>query len=162
MPSFDIVSKLKKDEVQNAVDNANREVSSRFDFRGTESSFEFDKNANQVKLSAPEDFQIQQMDDILRQKLIKRGLDVMMADFQEITRSGKRSLQTVTFKEGIDKELGKKIIKTIKDAKLKVDAKIDGDAVRVSGKKKDDLQSCIALVKAGKFEQPLQFDNFRD
>ncbi|MBO6257722.1 MAG: YajQ family cyclic di-GMP-binding protein [Succinivibrio sp.] len=162
MPSFDIVSKIKKDEVQNAVDNANREVTSRYDFRGTDSSFTLDKTDNSVKIDAPEEFQVQQMDDIFRQKMVKRGLDIMSAEFGEITRSGKRSIQTVTFKEGIERELAKKIIKAIKDAKIKVDAKIDGDAVRVSGKKKDDLQLAISLVKSGDFEQPLQFENFRD
>ena len=162
MPSFDIVSKIKKDEVQNAVDNANREVTSRDDFRGTDSSVTLDKTDNSVKIDAPEEFQVQQMDDIFRQKMVKRGLDIMSAEFGEITRSGKRSIQTVTFKEGIERELAKKIIKAIKDAKIKVDAKIDGDAVRVSGKKKDDLQLAISLVKSGDFEQPLQFENFRD
>ena len=119
MPSFDIVSKLKKDEVQNAVDNANRELQTRYDFRGVEASFNFDKAKNEVKLEADEEFQIQQMDDIFRQKLIK-------------------------------------------DAKLKVDAKINDDIVRVTGKKRDDLQATIALVRGSKIEQPLQYENFRD
>ncbi len=162
MPSFDIVSKLKKDELQNAVDNANREVTNRYDFRGTESKFTLNKEDLSVKLDAPEEFQITQMDDIFREKLVKRGLEVTLAKFGDITRSGKRSLQTVTFKEGIDKELGKKIVTAVKNARLKVEAKIEGDSVRVSGKKKDDLQAVIALIKAGKFEQPLQFENFRD
>ncbi len=162
MPSFDIVSKLKKDEVQNAVDNASRELSTRYDFRGTEASFNFNKDDSSVKLEAPEEFQIQQMDDILRQKLIKRGIEATCAVFGEITRSGKRSIQTVTFKDGIDKDLGRKIVKLIKDASLKVDAKINGDIIRVNGKKKDDLQACIAFVRNSKLEQPLQFENFRD
>ncbi len=162
MPSFDIVSKLKKDEVQNAVDNASRELSTRYDFRGTEASFNFNKADNSVKLEAPEEFQIQQMNDILRQKLIKRGIEATYAVFGEITRSGKRSIQTVTFKDGIDKDLGRKIVKLIKDASLKVDAKINGDIIRVSGKKKDDLQACIAFVRSSKLEQPVQFENFRD
>ena len=142
MPSFDIVSELKKDELQNAVDNANRELQSRYDFRGVEASYTLVKAENLVKLEANEDFQIQQMD----------------------TRSGKRSLQQVVFKEGIDKELGKKIVKLIKDAKLKVDAKMNDDTVRVQGKKRDDLQAAIAAVKAkaGDLGQPLQFNNFRD
>jgi uncharacterized protein YajQ (UPF0234 family) len=162
MPSFDIVSKLKKDEVQNAVDNASRELSTRYDFRGTEASFSFNKADSSVKLEAPEEFQIQQMDDILRQKLIKRGIEATAAVFGEVSRSGKRSIQTVTFKDGIDKDLGRKIVKLIKDASLKVDAKINDDIVRVNGKKKDDLQACIALVRSSKLEQPLQFENFRD
>ena len=102
MPSFDIVSKVKKDEVQNAVDNASRELAGRYDFRGTESSFKLMKEDLSVKLDAPEDFHIQQMDEILRQKLAKRNIEASSAEFSEITRSGKRSVQTVTFKQGID------------------------------------------------------------
>ncbi|HAH71354.1 MAG TPA: YajQ family cyclic di-GMP-binding protein [Succinivibrionaceae bacterium] len=162
MPSFDIVSNVKKDEIQNAVDNASRELSSRYDFRGTESSFSLSKEDLSVKLDAPEEFHIQQMDEILRQKLAKRGIEAASAEFSEVSRSGKRSIQKVTFKQGIDRELAKKIIKTIKDAKLKVDPKVFDDAVRVTGKKRDDLQSAIALVRAAGFEQPLQYENFRD
>lgn len=162
MPSFDIVSKLKKDEVLNAVDNANRELQTRYDFRGVEASFNFDKASNEVKLEASEEFQIQQMDDILRQKLIKRNIEATAAEFKEITRSGKKSIQVVSFKEGIDKELAKKIIKFIKDSKIKVDAKINDDIIRVTGKKRDDLQAVIALVRSSKIEQPLQYENFRD
>ena len=162
MPSFDIVSKVKKDEIQNAVDNASRELSSRYDFRGTESSFKLMKEDLSVKLDAPEEFHIQQMDEILRQKLANRNIEATSAEFGEITRSGKRSIQTVTFKQGIDRELAKKIIKTIKDAKLKVDPKVFDDAVRVTGKKRDDLQAAIALVRQAEFEQPLQYENFRD
>ena len=162
MPSFDIVSKVKKDEIQNAVDNASRELSSRYDFRGTESSFSLSKEDLSVKLDAPEEFHIQQMDEILRQKLAKRGIEAASAEFSAVSRSGKRSIQKVTFKQGIDRELAKKIIKTIKDAKLKVDPKVFDDAVRVSGKKRDDLQSAIALVRSAGFEQPLQYENFRD
>lgn len=162
MPSFDIVSKVKKDEVQNAVDNASRELAGRYDFRGTESSFKLMKKDLSVKLDAPEDFHIQQMDEILRQKLAKRNIEASSAEFSEITRSGKRSVQTVTFKQGIDRELAKKIIKTIKDAKLKVDPKLFDDAVRVTGKKRDDLQAAIALVRQAEFDQPLQYENFRD
>ena len=162
MPSVDIVSKVKKDEVQNAVDNASRELAGRYDFRGTESSFKLMKEDLSVKLDAPEDFHIQQMDEILRQKLAKRNIEASSAEFSEITRSGKRSVQTVTFKQGIDRELAKKIIKTIKDAKLKVDPKLFDDAVRVTGKKRDDLQAAIALVRQAEFDQPLQYENFRD
>ena len=162
MPSFDIVSKLKKDEVLNAVDNANRELQTRYDFRGVEASFNFDEASNEVILEASEEFQIQQMDDILRQKLIKRNIEATAAEFKEITRSGKKSIQVVSFKEGIDKELAKKIIKIIKDSKIKVDAKINDDINRVTGKNRDDLQAVIALVRSSKIEQPLQCENFRD
>ena len=122
------------------------------------------KAENLVKLEADEEFQIQQMDDILMQKLIKRGIEATSAEFKEITRSGKKSLQQVVFKEGIDKDLGKKIVKLIKDEKLKVDAKMNDDTVRVTGKKRDDLQAAIAAVRAkqGDLGQPLQFTNFRD
>lgn len=162
MPSFDIVSELKKDEVQNAVDNANRELDTRYDFRGSEAKFEFNKANNELKLEAQEDFQIQQMDDILFSKLVKRNIEVSATKLGDITRSGKKSIQIVTFKEGIDKELAKKIIKEIKDSKIKVDAKINDDTIRVTGKKRDDLQAVIALVRAKDFNQPLQFNNFRD
>lgn len=162
MPSFDIVSKLKKDEVQNAVDNANRELSTRYDFKGVDAQYNFDKTKNEVKLEADEEFQVQQMDEILRMKLVKRNIEATAAEFGSITRSGKKSIQSVSFKEGIDKELAKKIIKIIKDAKMKVDAKINDDIIRVTGKKRDDLQATISLVRESKIEQPLQYENFRD
>ena len=162
MPSFDIVSKLKKDEVQNAVDNANRELSTRYDFKGVDAQYNFDKTKNEVKLEADEEFQVQQMDEILRMKLVKRNIEATAAEFGDISRSGKKSIQSVSFKEGIDKELAKKIIKIIKDAKIKVDAKINDDIIRVTGKKRDDLQATIALVRESKIEQPLQYENFRD
>lgn len=162
MPSFDIVSEIKKDELQNAIDNANRELATRYDFRGTEASFEYNKAESSVKLEADEEFQVQQMADILLSKLVKRNIEVTACDFGEITRSGKKSIQTVKFKQGIDKDLGKKIVKKIKDAKIKVDAKMNDDTVRVSGKKRDDLQAVIALLRAEDFNQPLQYNNFRD
>lgn len=162
MPSFDIVSEIKKDELQNAVDNANRELQSRYDFRGVDAKYEYVKQDNEVKLEANEDFQIQQMDDILLSKLAKRNIDMTAVKFGDITRSGKKSIQKVEFKEGIDKELGKKITKLIKDAKIKVDAKMNDDTVRVTGKKRDDLQAVIALVREAELGQPVQFNNFRD
>ncbi|SPT69571.1 YajQ family cyclic di-GMP-binding protein [Anaerobiospirillum thomasii] len=162
MPSFDVVSEIKKDELQNAIENANRELSTRYDFRGTDAKFEYSKADSSVKLEADEEFQVQQMDEILLSKLVKRNIEVTAADFGEITRSGKKSIQTVTFKQGIDKELGKKIVKKIKDAKIKVDAKMNDDTVRVTGKKRDDLQAVIALLRNEDMGQPLQFNNFRD
>lgn len=162
MPSFDIVSEIKKDELQNAVDNANRELQTRYDFRNTDAKFELNKNECLVKLEADEEFQIQQMDDILTSKLVKRNIEVTAAEFGEINRSGKKSIQEVKFKNGIDKELGKKIVKLIKDAKIKVDAKMNDDTVRVTGKKKDDLQAVISLVRGADLGQPLQYQNFRD
>ena len=156
MPSFDVVSEIKKDELQNAIENANRELSTRYDFRGTDAKFEYSKADSSVKLEADEEFQVQQMDEILLSKLVKRNIEVTAADFGEITRSGKKSIQTVTFKQGIDKELGKKIVKKIKDAKM------NDDTVRVTGKKRDDLQAVIALLRNEDMGQPLQFNNFRD
>lgn len=162
MPSFDVVSEIKKDELQNAIENANRELATRYDFRGVDASFTLNKEDLTVKAQALEDFQIEQMKDILLNKLVKRGIEITCAEFKEITRSGKNSVQQIVFKEGIDKDLGKKIIKLIKDAKLKVDAKINDKTVRVTGKKKDDLQAVIALLRGAKLDQPLQYQNFRD
>lgn len=137
-------------------------MQSRYDFRGVDAKYEYVKQDNEVKLEANEDFQIQQMDDILLSKLAKRNIDMTAAKFGDITRSGKKSIQKVEFKEGIDKELGKKITKLIKDAKIKVDAKMNDDTVRVTGKKRDDLQAVIALVREAELGQPVQFNNFRD
>ena len=162
MPSFDVVSEIKKDELQNAIENANRELSTRYDFRGVDACFTLNKEDLTVKAQALEEFQIEQMKDILLNKLVKRGIEITCAEFKEITKSGKNSVQQIVFKEGIDKDLGKKIIKLIKDAKLKVDAKINDKTVRVTGKKKDDLQAAIALLKNAKLDQPLQYQNFRD
>ena len=161
MPSFDIVSEIKKYELQNAVENANRELQTRYDFRNTDASFTLNKQDCIVKLEADEEFQIQQMDEIFTSKLVKRNIEITAAEFGEITRSGKKSIQEVKFKNGIDKELGKKIVKLIKDAKIKVDAKMNDDTVRVTGKKKDDLQAVIALCRNAQLGQPLQYQNFK-
>lgn len=160
MPSFDIVSELELPELQNAVDNANRELETRFDFRGVEATFS--RKDNTVTMTAEADFQLNQMQDILRNKCVKRNLDTSSMDLQSIVHSGKTYKQDIVFKEGIDKETGKKIIKAIKDAKLKVQASIQGEQVRVTGKKRDDLQECIALIKQSDLGQPFQFNNFRD
>lgn len=162
MPSFDVVSEIKKDELTNAVDNANRELSTRYDFRNVEASYSLNSKDLSVKLEAAEEFQIQQMDDILRSKLVKRNIEITAAEFGDITRSGKKSVQQVTFKQGIDRDLAKKIQKLVKDAKIKVDVKQNDDTLRVSGKKKDDLQAVIALIRGAGLEQPLQFQNFKD
>lgn len=160
MPSFDIVSELNAHEVSNAVDQANREVSTRFDFKGTNARFEL--NELVVTLVAQADFQLKQMMDILRLKLSKRGIDVACMKIDEPIMSGQTAKQVVTLRQGIDTELGKKIQRLIKDSKLKVQAAIQDKQVRVSGKSKDDLQSAIALVRGAKLELPLQFTNFRD
>ena len=160
MPSFDIVSEVDRHELTNAVDQANRELSTRFDFKGVDAKFELDDAT--IKQSAPSDFQLKQMEDILRGRLIARGIDARCLEFGEVESNLAGARQTITVKQGIERELAKKIQGAIKDAKLKVDTQINGDKLRVNGKKRDDLQSAIALLKAGEFERPLQFDNFRD
>ncbi|MBL1378787.1 YajQ family cyclic di-GMP-binding protein [Zobellella iuensis] len=160
MPSFDIVSEVEMNEVRNAVDNANRELETRFDFRGVEASFEL--NDGKVKLGADAEFQLQQMLDILRAKLIKRNVDTNVMEEGKVVHSGKRYFLDVEFKQGIDSAFAKKLVKLIKDSKIKVQASIQGDQVRVNGKKRDELQEVIALLRQSELEQPLQFNNFRD
>jgi uncharacterized protein YajQ (UPF0234 family) len=160
MPSFDIVSEIKLEEVRNAVDNANRELSTRFDFRGVEASFELKESI--VTMSSDSDFQLKQMLDILRGTCVKRGVDTAAFEEKDVQHIGKTYKQAIAFKEGIEQPVAKKLIKMIKDAKIKVQASIQGDQVRVTGKKRDDLQQVMALAKSGDFEQPLQFTNFRD
>lgn len=160
MPSFDIVSEVKLAEVRNAMENAERELATRFDFRGVEASFEW--RNEEAKLIAEGDFQLQQMLDILRTKLVKREVDPDTMEPGPIERSGKITSQTVSFKQGIDQPTAKKIVKLIKDGKLKVQASIQGDQVRVTGKKRDDLQAAMALLRGADIGQPIQFDNFRD
>jgi cyclic-di-GMP-binding protein len=160
MPSFDIVSELNAHEVANAIDQANREVSTRFDFKGTDAKFELKEFV--VTLSAPADFQLKQMMDILKLKLTKRGVDIVCMKVDEPVVTGQTAKQTATLRQGIDTELGKKLQRLIKDSKLKVQAAIQDKQVRVTGKSKDDLQSAMALVRGAKLELPLQFANFRD
>lgn len=161
MPSFDIVSEVDMQEVRNAVDNANRELATRFDFRGVEASFEWGKE--QVVLSAEADFQLQQMVDIFQGKLLKRNVDIVSMDTSETPiHSGKTFSQTILFKQGIDALTAKKLVKKIKDSKIKVQASIQGEQVRVNGKKRDDLQAVMGLIKESDFELPFQFNNFRD
>lgn len=160
MPSFDAVSELDRHELVNAVDQANREIGNRFDFRGTGAKFELAEYT--VTLEAPSDFQLKQMLDILTQKVSARRIDVAAMDPQtpEITIS--KAKQAVVMKHGIDTEHARKIVKLIKDSKLKVQAAIQGEQVRVTGKKRDDLQDVIRLLKAANVGVPLQFTNFRD
>ena len=160
MPSFDIVSELNPHEVANALDQANREVSTRFDFKGTNAKFEL--NELVVTLIAPADFQLKQMMDILKLKLTKRGIDIVCMKVDEPVMTGQTAKQVATLRQGIDTELGKKLQRLIKDSKLKVQAAIQDKQVRVSGKNRDDLQAVIALIRGGKLELPLQFTNFRD
>jgi uncharacterized protein YajQ (UPF0234 family) len=160
MPSFDIVSELNAHEVANAVDQANREVGTRFDFKGTNARFEL--NERVVTLTAQADFQLKQMMDILRLKLSKRGIDIACMKIDDPIVTGSTAKQIVTLREGIETELGKKIQRLIKDSKLKVQAAIQDKQVRVSGKSRDELQTAIALVRGAKLDMPLQFTNFRD
>lgn len=160
MPSFDVVSEVDSHELTNAVDQANRELGNRFDFKGVDAKFALDEQV--ISQSAPSDFQLQQMTDILRARLIARGIDVRCLEFGDIETNVAGARQKITVKQGIERELAKKIQSTLKDAKLKVDSQINGDKLRVNGKKRDDLQSAIALLKGQDFELPLQFDNFRD
>lgn len=161
MPSFDAVSKVDTAELTNAVDQANREISQRYDFKG--SSANIDRVENLLTLYADSEFQLKQVADILYAKAAKRGIDVSSFDPQKVEAiSGDKAKQQVKVKQGIDKELAKKLVKLIKESGLKVQAAIQGEEVRVSGKKRDDLQSCIALLRQSKLEQPLQFTNFRD
>ena len=160
MPSFDVVSEVDKHELTNAVDQANRELASRFDFKGTDASYELDGYV--ITQRAPSDFQLQQMLDILRGRLISRKIDIRALDIAEpeVNLAGAR--QKITVKQGIEQPVAKKLIAELKAAKLKVESQINGDKLRVTGKKRDDLQLAIALLRKSTVEIPLQFDNFRD
>ena len=160
MPSFDLVSEVDMHEVSNAVDQANREVATRFDFKGTDSGFE--REASVITLNSQSEFQLAQMLDILRTRLNRRGVDLacLKAEAPEIT--GSRAKQVVTLRQGIEADLARKLIKRIKESKLKVQAQVQGEKIRVSGKKRDDLQKVIADLKAAEVDMPLQFNNFRD
>ena len=160
MPSFDIVSELKQNEVVNAVDQATRELTTRFDFKGTNAKFEL--NEKIITLSAPSEFQLHQMLDILSLRLSKRGIDVQCMKVDEPEVNVASAKQTVTLREGIESELGKKIQRLIKDSKIKVQAAMQDKQVRVTGKSRDDLQSVISKIKLANLDMPLQFTNFRD
>ena len=160
MPSFDIVSEVDTHELTNAVDQASRELTTRFDFKGVDAKFELDDQV--ISQSAPSDFQLQHMTDILRGRLVARGIDARCLEFGDIETNLAGARQKITVKQGIERELAKKIQSTLKEAKIKVDSQINGEKLRVNGKKRDDLQAAIALLKGAEFEQPLQFDNFRD
>jgi cyclic-di-GMP-binding protein len=160
MPSFDVVSEVEMHEAANAIDQANREVSTRFDFKGSGAKFELD--GIEITMSAEVEFQLEQMLDILRTKLSKRGIDLGCLEIGEPQVAGKRATQKATLRQGLDTPLAKKIVKLIKDSKLKVQASIQGEKVRVNGKKRDDLQQVIGMLKEADLELPLQFDNFRD
>lgn len=160
MPSFDVVSEVDFHEVTNAVDQANRELTTRFDFRGVEAKYE--RSDDTITMTADAEIQLQQMLDILQTKLNRRGIDISCLDVADSERLGKKVKQKVTIRQGLDSDLSRKIVKLIKEKKLKVQAAIQGDKVRVTGKKRDDLQQTMAMLKASELEMPLQYDNFRD
>jgi uncharacterized protein YajQ (UPF0234 family) len=160
MPSFDVVSDFDAHEARNGVDQANREVNTRFDFKGTGSKFELDDQV--ITLTSQSDFQLQQMLDILRQKISKRGIDIACFDVQEPETSINEARQRVILKKGIDSDLARKLVKLVKGSKLKVQTAVQGEQLRISGKKRDDLQNAIALVKEADVDIPLQYENFRD
>jgi hypothetical protein len=157
MPSFDVVSEIDSHELTNAVDQAGRELSQRFDFKNTGARFELEETT--VTMSAPSEFQ---MLEILKLKVAKRGIDVVCLDVQDPLVNLAVAKQQVILKHGIDQDTGRKVTRLLKDSKLKVQAQIQGDKVRVTGKKRDDLQEAIATLRKGNFEVPLQFNNFRD
>jgi uncharacterized protein YajQ (UPF0234 family) len=160
MPSFDVVSELNAHEVTNAVDQANRELQTRFDFKNTKAIFELDEL--NVKMTAEAEFQLKQMLEILRLRLAKRGIDAMCVDPKDPVTNLAQATQEVVLKHGIDADTGRKLQKLIKDSKLKVQAAIQGDKLRITGKQRDDLQDAIALLRKAKVDVPLQFNNFRD
>ena len=162
MPSFDIVSKLDLHELTNALDQANRELTSRFDFKGTGAEFERSEETV-VTLKAQAEFQLKQMLDILKQRLASRHIDIRCAEIADPEINLASARQKVTLKQGIDQSTAKDIVKRIKDAKLKVETQIQGDKLRINGKKRDDLQTAIALLRAAAdIKRPLQYENFRD
>ena len=160
MPSFDVVSEIDMHEANNAIDQANREVGTRFDFKGSGAKFELDDD--RIKLQAESEFQLQQMMDILRGRLTKRGVDVACMDVGAVEISGKTAQQVATLKQGIDQDIARKIVKLVKASKIKSQAAIQGEKIRITGKKRDDLQQIISLLKESDIDVPLQYNNFRD
>jgi uncharacterized protein YajQ (UPF0234 family) len=161
MPSFDIVSEVDKQEVRNAVEQVNREVGTRFDFKGSDARVE--QNDYALTVYADDEFKLEQVKEILNLKLVKRGIDIRALEVKPLeTIGGGKVKQSVTVKVGVETELAKRIVKILKDSKLKVQGSIQGTTVRVSGAKRDSLQEAIALVKASDLGLPLQFTNFRD
>lgn len=161
MPSFDIISEVNEVELRHSVENATREMTTRFDFRGVQCSIELSELT--VTLKAESDFQVRQLEDLFRSHATKRGLDVSGVEMEDKpVHSGKLFSLTMVFKQGIDQPTAKNIVKRLKESKIKVQASIQGEKVRISGKNRDDLQESIALLKKSDLSVPLQFDNFRD
>lgn len=160
MPSFDVVSEFDAHEANNAIDQANREVTTRFDFKGTGSKYVLEDNV--ITMTSQTDFQLKQMLDILHQKLAKRSIDVACLKEEEPELTGSVARQKVIMRQGLETAFSKELVKKIKSSKIKVQSSIQGDKLRISGKKRDDLQAVIALLKAEDTDLPLQYDNFRD
>ena len=160
MASFDVVSEIDEHELSNAVDQANKEIGNRYDFKGSDATIELAEEA--MTLVADSEFQIQQMQPIILQKLTKRGIDISCLDHGDVQTSGQKVRQALSIRKGIDKESAGKIVKAIKNSKLKLQAAIQGEQVRITGKKRDDLQNAISLLKETDFKLPLQYINFRD
>jgi len=160
MPSFDVVSEIDQHELTNAVDNANRELTKRFDFRGVDASFELKDGA--VKMAAEVDFQLDQLQEMLQLQMVKRKIDIKCLETKDPEKLGKQVLTWLTVREGLEPLLAKKMVKIIKESKLKVQVAIQGDKLRVTGKKRDELQSVMTLLRGSDIEMPLQFNNFRD
>ena len=162
MPSFDTVSELDGHELTNAVDQANRELSQRFDFKDTGATYTLNEKEFTVTMKAPAEFQLRQMLDILTQRLGKRGIDSRCMDKKDPVSNLAEARQDIVLRHGVDQDTGKKLQKLVKESKLKVQAQIQGDQLRVTGKNRDDLQAAIALLKKAEVDRPLQFKNFRD
>lgn len=160
MPSFDVVSEVDKHELSNAVDQSNREIKTRFDFKGSNANIQI--NDKELILTAESDFQIRQMLDIMHSKMVKRGIDISCLKPGDIEEVGNKAILKILVREGLDADLARKIVKMIKQNKLKVQAAVQGEQVRITGKKRDDLQFCMQNIKQAKFDIPLQFNNFRD
>ena len=160
MPSFDTVSEVDHHELSNAIDQANREIGTRYDFKGSNAKIE--QSENQLSLNAESEFQIKQMTPILKEKMSKRGIDVSCLEFSDVVEMNMKASQQVLVREGLDKELARKIVRLIKDSKIKAQAAIQGDQVRVSGKKRDHLQQIMQMLREANLGIPLQFNNFRD
>lgn len=161
MPSFDVVSELDKHQVTNAIDQANRLVGNRFDFKGVNAHFE-QSGKNEVVLHAEAEFQVKQMLEILQAELVRKGIDISCLEEGKVEEANKTARMPIKLREGIETELAKKIVKMIKDSKIKVQAQIQADQVRVTGKKRDDLQQVMALLRGAELDMPLQYINFRD
>lgn len=160
MPSFDVISEVDKHELTNAVDQASRELTTRFDFKGTEATYTLDDFT--ITQAAPSEFQLQQMLDILRGRLVARKIDIRALDVAEPETNLGGARQKITVKQGIEQPVAKKLVALLKAAKLKVEAQINGDKLRITGKKRDDLQQAMAVLRNAEVELPLQFNNFRD